>query len=86
MNERLAEKFDSLSSLPDNSVYFVYSSDSHTLFQIFRDKTSNEGKVYENWLEIQLSALPKEFENRKILAQYYKTVYKPKAKKPILET
>eukprot|EP00347_Sterkiella_histriomuscorum_P009392 403341386 len=58
--EHLQDKIDLLTVVPDNSNFFLYSHDSHTLYQVYREKGESE-KVWEEWID-----------NKKILAQYVK--------------
>ncbi len=58
---------------PDNSNFFVYSTELHMMLLINREKT-DDNEVFEEQLEVRLSSLPVEISTKRVLSFYVKTL------------
>ena len=50
------DRFDLIAAAPSNEYYVLYSPDTHTLIQVYRDKYRDKDNVYEDYLEVDLTS------------------------------
>lgn len=76
-SDKNQDRYEIVTASADNRVYVMYSPDTNSIVQVFRDRFREEEHVFEDYVDIitydddeynVLSPIPKEFQEVPILA------------------
>lgn len=53
----LPDRYDLVTSNSDNTLYVMYSHDTHNLMQVYRDRYREHENVYEDYIDVNVDRL-----------------------------